>query len=158
MSVYKNMAFALKLRKLPRKQIDQRVRDAARVLDIEDLLDRKLSDLERKEEKLQRRDQDLEELEKKRQEQLKSIEVRRKDLEDMIDDERRKLTAISGLTPEMAKGILLERVEADIAGEIAESVGPLVAVVNSVGQFSAPDTVQQQDHDPGHELTTDGHG
>ncbi len=41
MSVYKNMAFALKLRKLPRKQIDQRVRDAARVLGIEDLLDRK---------------------------------------------------------------------------------------------------------------------
>jgi len=86
----------------------------------EDLLDRKLSDLERKDEKLQQRRSDLDELEKKRQDLLKSIEGRRADLEDMIEDERRKLTAISGLTPEMAKGILLERVEADIAGEIAE--------------------------------------
>ncbi len=41
MTVYKNMAFALKLRRLPRKQIDQRVREAARILGIEELLHRK---------------------------------------------------------------------------------------------------------------------
>jgi multiple sugar transport system ATP-binding protein len=41
MSVYKNMAFALKLRRVPRAEIDQRVREAARILDIEHLLDRK---------------------------------------------------------------------------------------------------------------------
>jgi multiple sugar transport system ATP-binding protein len=41
MSVYRNMAFALKLRRVPRAEIDQRVREAARILDIEHLLDRK---------------------------------------------------------------------------------------------------------------------
>jgi multiple sugar transport system ATP-binding protein len=41
MTVYKNMAFGLKLRKYPRKEIDQRVRETARILGIEDLLDRK---------------------------------------------------------------------------------------------------------------------
>src|SRR5688500_14593081 len=41
MSVYKNMAFALKLRRVPWVEIDQRVREAARILDIEHLLDRK---------------------------------------------------------------------------------------------------------------------
>ena len=41
MTVYKNMAFGLKLRKVPKQQIDERVRDAARILDIEHLLDRK---------------------------------------------------------------------------------------------------------------------
>ena len=41
MSVYKNMAFALKLRKYPRKEIDQRVHEAAKILGIETLLDRK---------------------------------------------------------------------------------------------------------------------
>jgi multiple sugar transport system ATP-binding protein len=41
MSVYANMAFALKLRGVPRAEIDRRVRDAARILGIEDLLDRK---------------------------------------------------------------------------------------------------------------------
>jgi multiple sugar transport system ATP-binding protein len=41
MTVYKNMAFGLKLRKLPKKDIDQRVREAAQVLGIEELLERK---------------------------------------------------------------------------------------------------------------------
>src|SRR5690554_2566370 len=41
MSVYDNMAFGLKIRKFPKEEIDQRVREAARILDIEQLLDRK---------------------------------------------------------------------------------------------------------------------
>ncbi len=41
MTVYKNMAFALKLRRLPKAEIDQRVRDAAKILGIGELLDRK---------------------------------------------------------------------------------------------------------------------
>src|SRR4029077_15895422 len=41
MTVYKNMAFALKLRGLPKNQIDERVMEAAKILDIEHLLDRK---------------------------------------------------------------------------------------------------------------------
>src|SRR6266480_355897 len=41
MTVYKNMAFGLKLRRMPKPQIHQRVTDAARILDIEHLLDRK---------------------------------------------------------------------------------------------------------------------
>jgi multiple sugar transport system ATP-binding protein len=41
MTVYKNMAFALKLRGVPKAQIDQRVMEAAKILDIEHLLERK---------------------------------------------------------------------------------------------------------------------
>ena len=41
MTVYDNMAFGLKLRKVPKDQIDQQVREAARILDLEKLLDRK---------------------------------------------------------------------------------------------------------------------
>ena len=41
MTVYKNIAFGLELRKTPKDEIDKRVREAARVLDIEHLLDRK---------------------------------------------------------------------------------------------------------------------
>ena len=41
MTVYDNMAFGLKLRKLPKKEIDKRVRDAAEKLEITELLDRK---------------------------------------------------------------------------------------------------------------------
>lgn len=41
MTVYDNMAFGLKLRKVPKDQIDRQVREAAKILDLEKLLDRK---------------------------------------------------------------------------------------------------------------------
>jgi multiple sugar transport system ATP-binding protein len=41
MSVYKNMAFGLKLRGMPKAQIQQRVNEAAKILEIEHLLERK---------------------------------------------------------------------------------------------------------------------
>ncbi|WP_027398892.1 ABC transporter ATP-binding protein [Anaerovorax odorimutans] len=41
MTVFKNMAFGLTLRKLPKKEIKQKVEDAAKILGIEHLLDRK---------------------------------------------------------------------------------------------------------------------
>lgn len=45
MSVYQNMAFGLKLRKYPRAEINQRVREAAEILGIEELLNRKPREL-----------------------------------------------------------------------------------------------------------------
>ena len=41
MTCYENMAFGLKIQKLPKSEIDKRVRDAATKLEITDLLDRK---------------------------------------------------------------------------------------------------------------------
>ncbi len=41
MSVYRNMAFGLKLRKVPKKEIQERVNQAAALLGIQNLLDRK---------------------------------------------------------------------------------------------------------------------
>ena len=41
MTVYDNMAFGLKLRKVPKDQIDKMVKEAAKILDLEKRLDRK---------------------------------------------------------------------------------------------------------------------
>ena len=41
MTVYDNMAFGLKLRKVPKDEIDKAVKEAARILDLTHLLDRK---------------------------------------------------------------------------------------------------------------------
>ena len=41
MSVYDNMAFGLKLKRMPKYEIDKRVHEAARILQIEEYLDRK---------------------------------------------------------------------------------------------------------------------
>ncbi len=41
MTVYENMAFSLKLKKMDKKEIDKRVRETAQILDITNLLDRK---------------------------------------------------------------------------------------------------------------------
>jgi multiple sugar transport system ATP-binding protein len=45
MTVRENIAFALELRKFPKAEIDQRVGEAARILDLADLLDRKPREL-----------------------------------------------------------------------------------------------------------------
>src|SRR5512134_2513017 len=44
-SVYKNLAFPLQMRKLPRAEIDRKVREAARVLDMTHLLERRPREL-----------------------------------------------------------------------------------------------------------------
>src|ERR1041384_256117 len=44
-SVYKNLAFPLQMRKLPREEINRKVKEAARVLDMTHLLDRKPREL-----------------------------------------------------------------------------------------------------------------
>ncbi|MBQ3986774.1 MAG: ATP-binding cassette domain-containing protein, partial [Oscillospiraceae bacterium] len=41
MTVYENMAFSLKLKKVPKDEIDKKVREAAEILDITQYLDRK---------------------------------------------------------------------------------------------------------------------
>lgn len=41
MTVYGNMAYALKIRKLPKDEIDRKVHEVAKILEIEQLLDRK---------------------------------------------------------------------------------------------------------------------
>jgi multiple sugar transport system ATP-binding protein len=41
MTVYQNMAFGLKIKKVPKKEIDERVRKAAEILEITELLDRR---------------------------------------------------------------------------------------------------------------------
>lgn len=41
LSVYDNMAFGLKLKKVPKEEIDKKVMHAAKILDLENLLDRK---------------------------------------------------------------------------------------------------------------------
>jgi multiple sugar transport system ATP-binding protein len=45
MNVFNNMSFALKLQKVPKPEIKERVNNAARILNIEELLDRKPSEL-----------------------------------------------------------------------------------------------------------------
>ncbi|MEW6184749.1 MAG: sn-glycerol-3-phosphate import ATP-binding protein UgpC [Thermodesulfobacteriota bacterium] len=45
MTVYRNMAYGLKMRRMPKEDIDRRVRNAARILELETLLNRKPREL-----------------------------------------------------------------------------------------------------------------
>ena len=45
MSVYENMSFGLKIKKVPKDEIDKRVKEAAEILEIQDYLDRKPKEL-----------------------------------------------------------------------------------------------------------------
>jgi sn-glycerol 3-phosphate transport system ATP-binding protein len=41
MTVYKNMAYGLKIRRMPKEEIDERVQNAAKILELTEFLDRK---------------------------------------------------------------------------------------------------------------------
>lgn len=45
MTVFENMAFSLRIRKVPKKEIKERVQEVARILELEHLLDRRPADL-----------------------------------------------------------------------------------------------------------------
>jgi sn-glycerol 3-phosphate transport system ATP-binding protein len=45
MTVYKNMAYGLRIRRMPKEDIDQRVRNAAKILELTEFLDRKPREL-----------------------------------------------------------------------------------------------------------------
>ena len=45
MNVYSNMAFSLKMKKVPKNEIEIKVKEAAKILELEDLLDRKPKEL-----------------------------------------------------------------------------------------------------------------
>jgi len=45
MTVYKNMAYGLKIRRMPKPEIEKRVRSAAKILELSDFLDRKPREL-----------------------------------------------------------------------------------------------------------------
>src|SRR5262249_50103194 len=76
--------------------------------------------LERREQDFTRKDQDLAKVEERRQQQLKEAEGKNAEMTKLIDEERRKLQTISQLTPDQAKALLMQRVERDIAAEVAE--------------------------------------
>ena len=44
-SVYENMAFALKIKKMNKKEIDNKIRETAKTLELEELLNRKPKEL-----------------------------------------------------------------------------------------------------------------
>lgn len=86
----------------------------------EELIDRKLQTLERREQDLARKDQESTKADTRRQELLKDTERKNSEMTQLIDEERRKLQTIAGMTPDQAKVLLLQRVERDIASEVAE--------------------------------------
>jgi ribonuclease Y len=86
----------------------------------EEVIDRKLQTLERREQDFARKEEDIKKIEVKRLEQLKEAENKNLEMTRLIDDERRKLQTIAGMTPDQAKALLLQRVERDIATEVAE--------------------------------------
>ena len=103
-----------------KEQLDEVKNAEKRTEKREDVIDRKLQTFERREQELARKEQDAVKLDQKRQEQLKEAEVKNQEMTKLIDDERRKLVTIAGMTPDQAKALLLQRVERDIAVEVAE--------------------------------------
>ncbi|MFH0938580.1 MAG: ribonuclease Y [Planctomycetota bacterium] len=82
------------------------------------MIDRKLQIIERREQDLTRNEQESVKTDQKRQELLKEVEAKNREMAVLIDDERKKLQSIAGMSTEQARTQLLQRVERDIAIEV----------------------------------------
>ncbi len=89
-----------------------------RILKKEESLDRKFDNIDRKEDDLGKRDKELQ----RQEARLKEMET---EVTDVLEDEKRKLEEISGLSAEEAKNVLLEAMEADAkhdAGKVLKRI------------------------------------
>ena len=118
-----------------RKEVDKEVRDRRneinrlekRMVSKEESLDKKLDSIEKKEESITNKQHKLEEKEK--------------ELDSFIDEQRKELERISGLTPEQAKSILLKSLEKDIRHEASILIKDIEAKTKDEADKKARDII-----------------
>ena len=103
-----------------KESLDENRNAEKRLEKREEMIDRKLQTQERRELDFARKEADIAKAEQRRLELLKEADDKNLEMTKLIDEERRKLQTIAGLTPDQAKALLLQRVERDIATEVAE--------------------------------------
>ncbi len=142
MNVYENMAFGLKLRKIPKKEIESRVAEAAEILGLQDLLDRlpkQLSGGQRQRVALGRAivrhpqvflmDEPLSNLDAKLRVQMRA------ELKKL--HERLKATIVYVTHDQVEAMTLGERIAVILNGEVQQADNPLVVYDNPLNRFVA---------------------
>jgi ribonuclease Y len=90
-------------------------RTERRLDDRESLLDRKYATLDQKQEQIEKRASELEQHEK-------AVEEQRTRYDDLVDEERKKLERVAGMTAEKARAELLRRAKEEARAEAAQLV------------------------------------
>ncbi len=101
----------------------------------------KEENLDRKSEALDRRDAAVVKREKQLAQQEKDMTGRQKDLESIFEEERRKLEAISGMSAQEAKDMLLSSVEDEARHDAALIVKKIETEAREIGDRKAKDII-----------------
>jgi len=109
----------LKRREKIEKELDS-TREELR--DQERRLDRRETQLDERQEDIKKKDRMLEQMQNKLVERGKAVDARENELERILKEEQEQLYKISGLAPERAKEMLLERLDRKLAEEAGELI------------------------------------
>ena len=94
----------------------------ARLAKREDALANREASLDRKSDTLSYKEKQIEQQSTGLTLREKTIAVKETDLQSILDEQKQRLLSLAGLTADEAKGLLLKRVEAEVAGESATIV------------------------------------
>src|SRR4051794_29284064 len=106
--------------------------------DQERRLEKKEDLLEQTQENLLKKEKNLQQNEKKLQERREHLETKIKEAETLVLQETRKLHEITGLSRPEAEKLLLERVDHELADEVASRIQKHEEMIKSTSEEKAP--------------------
>jgi len=130
----------LRLKESLEKEAEQNRRE---LRETERRLQKREDNLDSKSEYLEKRERHVEEREKEATEKLRSAEVRQRELDELVKRETEQLHIISGLTPDEARKILLDKVEKQMEGETAVIIQRAVERAEEEADRKSRDIISQ---------------
>jgi ribonuclease Y len=137
----KEMELAAKQEQLKSKEKFERENEAARrkLEEHESRLAKREDTIDRKQDTLNMKERNLDDLEKKTTRREKEVIVKENELADVLREQRERLLAITNMSPEQAKEMLLKRVE----DECRQDAGAIIQRITEQAQEEAKDKSRQ---------------
>jgi len=139
-----------------RKELDKEQSIAMKQLrKKESEVDKRFSMVDRKHESFDQREKEISEFENSVKLKEKKIEDERNELKKIIDHEKRELTKISGLTPESAKKMYIDRIKEELDTESKLEITKKIEQIKEDADDKAREIIADSMQRLAHEVTTE---
>jgi len=139
-----------------RKELDKEQSVAMKQLrQKESEADKRFSMIDRKREEYERKEKDVKVIKENLKKDQNSIEEKQKNLSRIIEDEKRELTKISGLSPEQAKAIYIDKVKNDLDAEAKLEITKKIDLIKEDADGKAREIIADAMQRLAHEVTTE---
>jgi ribonucrease Y len=121
----------------------------------ENEVDKRFSLVDRKHETINQKEKEISEFENSIKHKEKKVEDQQKELTKIIDHEKRELTKISGLTPEVAKDLYIQRMKDELDNESKMEISKKINAIKEDADNMAKEIIAESMQRLAHEVTTE---